>query len=138
MLIIKLNADTNGSRPALRKWDGAKPPKSYALCPERFYELFYSTTPAGFVDITVEDGIVTSMAVNNEALEAYVASIPERVITPEKEIAELKKKLADTDYMAIKYAEGVLSEKEYAEMKAQRQAWRDRINELEALIGGSV
>lgn len=54
------------------------------------------------------------------------------------EIAELKKKLANTDYMAIKYAEGALTKEEYAEMKVQRQAWRDRINELEALIGGSV
>jgi hypothetical protein len=26
---------------------------------------------------------------------------------------------------------GVLSEEEYAETKAQRQLWRDRINELE-------
>ena len=55
----------------------------------------------------------------------------EPVVTPEEEISELKGKLASTDYQAIKYAEGVLSEEEYAEMKAQRQAWRDRINELE-------
>lgn len=54
------------------------------------------------------------------------------------EISQLKAKLYATDYQAIKYAEGVLSEEEYAETKAQRQAWRDRINELEALIGGSV
>ena len=54
------------------------------------------------------------------------------------EIAELKDRLADTDYQAIKYAEGALNENEYAEMKVQRQAWRDRINALEALVGGSV
>lgn len=49
------------------------------------------------------------------------------------EIATLKGQLAATDYQAIKFAEGWLSTDEYAEMKAQRQAWRDRINELESL-----
>ena len=48
------------------------------------------------------------------------------------EIAELKAKLSTTDYQAIKYAEGAMAEEEYAEIKIQRQAWRDRINELEA------
>lgn len=51
-----------------------------------------------------------------------------------KEIKELKQKLADTDYQAIKYAEGQLSDGEYAMMKVQRQTWRERINELENLI----
>ena len=48
------------------------------------------------------------------------------------QIQELKGKLAETDYKAIKYAEGLLTEEEYAETKAQRQAWRDEINALEA------
>lgn len=48
-----------------------------------------------------------------------------------REIAELKAKLSATDYQAIKYAEGVTSIEEYTPMKEQRQAWRDRINELE-------
>jgi hypothetical protein len=47
------------------------------------------------------------------------------------EIADLKSKLAATDYLAIKYAEGCLTEAEYAETKAQRQAWREQINALE-------
>lgn len=50
------------------------------------------------------------------------------------EIATLKSQLAETDYKAIKYAEGWITEEEYAEIKAQRQAWRDRINELEHLL----
>ncbi len=47
-------------------------------------------------------------------------------------IAALKAKLSATDYKAIKYAEGLLSEEEYAETKALRQAWRYEINALEA------
>lgn len=49
------------------------------------------------------------------------------------EISELKKQLAATDYKAIKYAEGLISAADYAETKAQRQAWRERINALEAV-----
>lgn len=47
------------------------------------------------------------------------------------EIESLKQKLAYTDYKAIKYAEGQLSEEEYTSIKAERQAWRNKINELE-------
>ena len=46
-------------------------------------------------------------------------------------IHRLKAMLRQTDYQAIKYAEGVLTEEEYAPIKAKRQAWRDEINELE-------
>lgn len=50
-------------------------------------------------------------------------------------IAELKQKLSETDYMAIKWAEGFLSDSEYAPMKVLRQAYRDEINQLELEIG---
>ena len=50
------------------------------------------------------------------------------------EITQLKKQLSDTDYKAIKYAEGQISESEYASVKELRQGYRDRINELEALL----
>ena len=50
------------------------------------------------------------------------------------EIIELKKYLSDTDYKAIKFAEGELSESDYQEVKSQRHDARARINELESLI----
>ena len=46
-------------------------------------------------------------------------------------IFDLKIKLKQTDYKAIKYAEGLITEEEYAPIKAQRQEWRDEINQLE-------
>lgn len=49
----------------------------------------------------------------------------------ELQIRILKQQLADTDYQAIKYAEGQLSDEEYAPIREQRQAWRDEINKLE-------
>lgn len=48
-----------------------------------------------------------------------------------KQIRELKKQLADTDYKAIKYSEGWLTDEEYAEVKTQREEWRSAINKLE-------
>ena len=50
------------------------------------------------------------------------------------EITQLKKQLSDTDYKAIKYAEGQISESEYASVKAERQGYRDMINELEGVL----
>ena len=53
-----------------------------------------------------------------------------------REIFELKEELNQTDYKAIKYAEGVLTDEDYQPTGIQRQAWRKRINELERLIAG--
>lgn len=50
------------------------------------------------------------------------------------EIQTLKKQLADTDYKALKFAEGVMADEDYQATGIQRQAWRRRINELEAMI----
>ena len=49
-----------------------------------------------------------------------------------KQILDLKYRLQQTDYKAIKYAEGWLTDEEYAETKAERQRIRDEINRLEA------
>lgn len=47
-------------------------------------------------------------------------------------LQQLQQLLNSTDYKAIKYAEGVLPEEEYAPVKALRQAWRDAYNEIES------
>ena len=52
----------------------------------------------------------------------------------QSEIVELKKYLFDTDYKAIKFAEGEITESDYQEVKSQRHNARVRINELESLI----
>ena len=74
--------------------------------------------------------------VETEEIQIYVPYTEREleIILANREIYELKQKLNATDYQAIKYAEGVLSEDEYSGTKAQRQAWRDRINELERLV----
>ena len=46
-------------------------------------------------------------------------------------IKEYKQYLAGTDYVAIKFSEGAISEEEYAPIKERRAIARARINELE-------
>ena len=55
----------------------------------------------------------------------------------QRKIDETKAKLSQTDYQAIKYAEGFISETDYAPMKALRQAYRDEINRLEAELASA-
>ena len=51
-----------------------------------------------------------------------------------QQIRELQDKLAATDYQALKYSEGWITEKDYTEIKANRQSWRDAINQLQAQL----
>lgn len=71
-------------------------------------------------------------------VKGYAPEKPE-AITNEERVAELKQKLADSDYAVIKIAEAtgeeaeVLREK-YAQVIADRKAWREEINQLENRI----
>ena len=47
------------------------------------------------------------------------------------EIEKLKQNLLETDYKAIKFAEGVLSEQDYEKTRNERQSWRNQINALQ-------
>lgn len=85
----------------------------------------------GFAYLEVTNGTITSVKLNREAYNAYINSQPEPTEDIESKIAELKQKLADTDYIACKIAEGAATREEYADVIAQRQAWRDEINRLE-------
>ena len=71
-----------------------------------------------------ENGIYRDMTAEE------IANLPPT--TPEQRITQLKEKLAETDYIACKLAEGVATKEEYAEAIEQRQLWREEINELEA------
>lgn len=53
-----------------------------------------------------------------------------------KQIVQLKMQLRNTDYQALKFAEGQITAADYEAIKVQRQAWRDEINRLENEIGG--
>lgn len=49
----------------------------------------------------------------------------------QKRLEELYTLLIQSDYKTLKHIEGQISDDEFEAIKAQRQAWRDEINELE-------
>ena len=95
MFIIRIEANANGSRPPMQSWNSDTAPEGFALATDVQKDVFYSTTPAGFVNITVkeENGaeIVDTIEVNQEALDAYKATLPDPTdsIKAEK-ISEIK------------------------------------------------
>lgn len=96
--------------------------KEYAISEEELaklgrHELKFSTDPEGKTILVPNDPTE-----ENRKREAFLR------------IAELKKLLADSDYKAIKYAEGVISASEYVPIKAKREMWRKEINDLEKLL----
>lgn len=68
------NAD--GMCNGIQSWNGVVPPNGYAFIPDEFIPVFHSTSPAGFVTVTVVDNTITEMTVNTEAHNAWVAAHP--------------------------------------------------------------
>lgn len=79
----------------------------------------------------VDKVIDGKFVMDNEAVEALLAEKRAKLEKASR-IAELKKLLADSDYICLKHADGEITDEEYAAVKAQRHAWRVEINELEA------
>lgn len=88
--------------------------------------------PAGLTD---ENGIFNYKLTDGKPeLRTTEEKAPElEHIAATQEISELKSKLAATDYIAAKIAEGAATREEYSEELAERAAWRARINELESI-----
>ncbi len=83
--------------------------------------------------MTDENGVFNYKLVDGNITERTEADkAPELSrIDSQREIAELKTKLAQTDYIAAKIAEGSAAVEEYSEEIRKRREWRERINELE-------
>lgn len=107
---------------------------------EKFHYATVREYPNGGKDvekvIDVEGKPYVPAHTEREDIYVYIPYTDEELeqMSAIREIALLKAGLSETDYKAIKFAEGIISEADYAEVKAQRQAWRDRINELEAKL----
>lgn len=71
-----------------------------------------------------------------EDIQVYVLYTEKQLA--EHKIEKLKQELANTDYQAIKYAEGLINEYDYLQIKNQRQSWRDEINRLELIVKSYV
>ena len=64
----------------------------------------------------------------SEEYEEATRELRAQCLATEKEIAERQRYLDSTDYQTAKLAEGLLTEEEYAPVRAQRQTARDAIN----------
>ena len=113
MFIIRIEANPSGSRPPLQSWNSATAPEGFALVTDAQKDVFYSTTPAGFVNITVkeENGtrIIDTIEVNQEALDAFKATLPDPTDSVKAEkIAEIKKDCEEYIYAGtdVTYADG--------------------------------
>lgn len=86
--------------------------------------------------LTDPDGIYNyKLAGGVPVLRPDTEKAPERArLAAALEIAELKQKLAETDYISAKIAEGAATREEYMDKLAERASWRAKINELEAMI----
>lgn len=94
----------------------------------------------GFVEIDEEQGNklkwnVPQMYVHGEVVDD-TAEIEKRQTEENTilEIINLKSQLNETDYVVIKIAEGVATEKEYADILKDRAEWRKRINEIQEAL----
>lgn len=148
MYIIKKEPNPDGSRPPMQSWDGVTAPEGYALCPDNFHDIFYSTSPSGFVHVVTEEqvvnqiagtvteevrdengeikevektvitdittDVVVSMAVNQTAIDAYIAAHPEpEPVEPEPSVQDaLIAQTVDIEYRLALLESGLTEEAE--------------------------
>lgn len=86
-------------------------------------DIFGDIVPVAWTEVDEE----TYMA----AIRALGLDRTEEDTEREQRIAALKEQLAETDYKAIKFAEGWIDEVDYIPIKYERQRIRDEINRLE-------
>lgn len=92
MRIIQTVSRANGGRPPIQSWTGDVPPEGYVIVPDTLdTSVFYDFM--GFVTLELDGNTVTAMIGNQEALDAYKASLPEPVDPPpttEERVAALE------------------------------------------------
>ena len=122
MNIIQINANENGGRPPMQSLHGA-PPAGYALVPDTLdTSVFYNFM--GFVTLELDGSTVTAMTGNQEALDAYKASLPEPVEpqpTTEERVAALE-------------AENKLLKEQVSAQADQAEFYEDCIAEMATVV----
>lgn len=96
MNIIQSEPNPSGSRPPIQTWSGPVPPAGYIEVPAGV-DTSAMQTHAGFVDLTVEGGVVTDITGDDAAHQAYLESLPPEVPEPPSELERLR---ADVDFIA--------------------------------------
>lgn len=90
----------------------------------------------GEIKVAVPDEIDINNIYNYLYVNGEFIYKPDQKADNDERIAELKARLESTDYVVLKVVEGAATWDEYPDIRDQRQAWRDEINELERNKGG--
>ena len=111
MMILKKSKSEHGQYSAPQTFPSSVCPDGFLIFPETFLHVFYPEDKqyAGFVDINVEDDTVTSCTWNEEAYQAYIASLPDPTDSVKAEkITEIKKDCEDYIYAgtSVTYTDG--------------------------------
>ena len=69
--------------------------------------------------------------INNQIIKNETYELDMQLAEINRQISECKEKLTQSDYKALKYLEGFISEDDYKPIKEERQKYRDKINSLE-------
>lgn len=122
MNIIQINTNENGGRPPMQSWN-EEPPAGHALVPDTLdTSVFYNFM--GFVTLELDGSTVTAMTGNQEALDAYKASLPEPVEPP----------LTTEERVAALEAENKLLKEQVSAQADQAEFYEDCIAEMATVV----
>ena len=100
MYIISKTINGSGSYPALQSWTSPNCPDTHYFYPDEFFDLFYPKDKqcAGFITYEANDEAhtVTSVTWNDEAYDAYIASLPAPYVPTN---SEKRKQAYETGYV---------------------------------------
>lgn len=85
----------------------------------------------------IEDAAVYNLRLEEKFNPDYLAEscvLRGKYLRQKELIDKLKSHLADSDYKALKFFEGLITEEEWNETRIQRAEWRERINTKEAQV----
>lgn len=91
---------------------------------------YYKSLINNYITKSEEESIVGMVQITENEYNQLKLANKQR-IAKKVRINELKKLLSQSDYKAIKYAEGLISAQDYEPIKQLRQSYRDEINQLE-------
>ena len=133
---IYVKTDISGNITAINSFDFISDVTDWTLIDEGTGDKYHHAQN-NYLDkpLTDENGIYNYKLVDGRIIERTKEDkAPNLALAnASREIAELKTKLVETDYIAAKIAEGSATFEEYSEEIRKRREWRARINELELI-----
>ena len=123
MQILQKEPLENGGYSVIQTWPGEVPPDGYVIVPDTLdTSVFYDFM--GFVTLELDGDTVTAMIGNQEALDAYKASLPEPIDPPpttEERVAALE-------------AENKLLKEQVSAQADQAEFYEDCIAEMATVV----